>query len=343
MDIEGIFEEARLKRASDLHLRAGMPPVMRIDGDLEPLAMEVLSNEVIDSIIGGMLSTQQLNLFEQGQEVDLSTCVGGSRCRVNVFRHSRGVGVVFRLIPQEISSLQALGMPEVVSKVLSRGKGLVLVTGPTGSGKSTTLAAMIDHLNKERAGHIVTVEDPIEFVHTSKRALITQREVGGHTVSFSAALRAVLREDPDVIMVGELRDLETIQLALTAAETGHLVLATLHTASAAKTVDRIIDVFPAEQQAQVRAMFAESLEAVISQRLIKRVGGGRVAAVEVLIGTTAVRHLIREGKSHQLYSVMQTSHQLGMQTMERHLAELVTRVGELFTPVCSANSPLDRG
>lgn len=343
MDIEGIFEEARLKRASDLHLRAGMPPVMRIDGDLEPLAMEVLSNEVIDSIIGGMLTTQQLNLFEQGQEVDLSTCVGGSRCRVNVFRHSRGVGVVFRLIPQEISSLQALEMPEVVSKVLSRGKGLVLVTGPTGSGKSTTLAAMIDHLNKERAGHIVTVEDPIEFVHTSKRALITQREVGGHTASFSAALRAVLREDPDVIMVGELRDLETIQLALTAAETGHLVLATLHTASAAKTVDRIIDVFPAEQQAQVRAMFAESLEAVISQRLIKRVGGGRVAAVEVLIGTTAVRHLIREGKSHQLYSVMQTSHQLGMQTMERHLAELVTRVGELFTPVCSANSPLDRG
>ena len=343
MDIEGIFEEARLKRASDLHLRAGMPPVMRIDGDLEPLAMEVLSNEVIDSIIGGMLTTQQLNLFEQGQEVDLSTCVGGSRCRVNVFRHSRGVGVVFRLIPQEISSLQALEMPEVVSKVLSRGKGLVLVTGPTGSGKSTTLAALIDHLNKERAGHIVTVEDPIEFVHTSKRALITQREVGGHTASFSAALRAVLREDPDVIMVGELRDLETIQLALTAAETGHLVLATLHTASAAKTVDRIIDVFPAEQQAQVRAMFAESLEAVISQRLIKRVGGGRVAAVEVLIGTTAVRHLIREGKSHQLYSVMQTSHQLGMQTMERHLAELVTRVGELFTPVCSANSPLDRG
>ena len=343
MDIEGIFEEARLKRASDLHLRAGMPPVMRIDGDLEPLAMEVLSNEVIDSIIGGMLSTQQLNLFEQGQEVDLSTCVGGSRCRVNVFRHSRGVGVVFRLIPQEISSLQALGMPEVVSKVLSRGKGLVLVTGPTGSGKSTTLAAMIDHLNKERAGHIVTVEDPIEFVHTSKRALITQREVGGHTVSFSAALRSALREDPDVIMVGELRDLETIQLALTAAETGHLVLATLHTASAAKTVDRIIDVFPAEQQAQVRAMFAESIEAVISQRLIKRVGGGRVAALEVLIGTTAVRHLIREGKSHQLYSVMQTSHQLGMQTMERHLAELATRVGELFTPVCSANSPLDRG
>lgn len=327
MYIEGIFEVARLKRASDLHLRAGMPPVMRIDGDLEPLAMEVLSNEVIDSIIGGMLSTQQLNLFEQGQEVDLSTCVGGSRCRVNVFRHSRGVGVVFRLIPQEISSLQALEMPEVVSKVLSRGKGLVLVTGPTGSGKSTTLAAMIDHLNKERAGHIVTVEDPIEFVHTSKRALITQREVGGHTVSFSAALRAALREDPDVIMVGELRDLETIQLALTAAETGHLVLATLHTASAAKTVDRIIDVFPAEQQAQVRAMFAESLEAVISQRLIKRVGGGRVAAVEVLIGTTAVRHLIREGKLHQLYSVMQTSHQLGMQTMERHLAELATRVG----------------
>ena len=343
MDIEGIFEEARLKRASDLHLRAGMPPVMRIDGDLEPLAMEVLSNEVIDSIIGGMLTTQQLNLFEQGQEVDLSTCVGGSRCRVNVFRHSRGVGVVFRLIPQEISSLQALEMPEVVSKILSRGKGLVLVTGPTGSGKSTTLAAMIDHLNKERAGHIVTVEDPIEFVHTSKRALITQREVGGHTASFSAALRAVLREDPDVIMVGELRDLETIQLALTAAETGHLVLATLHTASAAKTVDRIIDVFPAEKQAQVRAMFAESIEAVISQRLIKRGGGGRVAAVEVLIGTTAVRHLIREGKSHQLYSVMQTSHQLGMQTMERHLAELVTRVGELFTPVCSANSPLDRG
>ena len=327
MDIEGIFEVARLKRASDLHLRAGMPPIMRIDGDLEPLAMEALSNEVIDSIIGGMLSTQQLNLFEQGQEVDLSTCVGGGRCRVNVFRHSRGVGVVFRLIPQEFSSLQALEMPEVVSKILSRGKGLVLVTGPTGSGKSTTLAAMIDHLNKERAGHIVTVEDPIEFVHTSKRALITQREVGGHTVSFSAALRSALREDPDVIMVGELRDLETIQLALTAAETGHLVLATLHTASAAKTVDRIIDVFPAEQQAQVRAMFAESLEAVISQRLIKRVGGGRVAALEVLIGTTAVRHLIREGKSHQLYSVMQTSHQLGMQTMERHLAELSTRVG----------------
>ena len=203
----------------------------------------------------------------------------------------------------------------------------MLVTGPTGSGKSTTLAAMIDHLNKERAGHIVTVEDPIEFVHTSKRALITQREVGGHTVSFSAALRSALREDPDVIMVGELRDLETIQLALTAAETGHLVLATLHTASAAKTVDRIIDVFPAEQQAQVRAMFAESLEAVISQRLIKRAGGGRVAAIEVLIGTTAVRHLIREGKSHQLYSVIQTSHQLGMQTMERHLAELSTRVG----------------
>jgi twitching motility protein PilT len=272
------------------------------------------------------MGDSQRKHFEEFNDIDFSMQLGEiARFRVNVFRQNRGLGGVFRKIPTKILSLGELNMPPVLADLSRKEKGLVLVTGPTGSGKSTTLAGMIDLINSELEGHILTIEDPIEFVHKSKKCLVNQREVGPHTQSFNNALRAALREDPDIVLVGEMRDLETIQLALTAAETGHLVFGTLHTSSAPKTVDRIIDVFPPNQQAQVRAMLSESVQAIVTQTLCKKVGGGRVAALEILIGTTAVRNLIREGKIHQIPSVMQTSQGIGMQTLEMHLRELVDR------------------
>jgi twitching motility protein PilT len=293
---------------------------------MKKIKVPPLTSEQTHAMIYDIMGDSQRKHFEEKSDIDFSMQVGDiARFRVNVFRQNRGVGAVFRKIPTKIATLEELGMPPVLADLSRKEKGLVLVTGPTGSGKSTTLAAMINLINEELEGHILTVEDPIEFIHRSKKCLINQREVGPHTQSFNNALRAALREDPDIILVGELRDLETIQLALTAAETGHLVFGTLHTSSAPKTVDRIIDVFPPNQQAQIRAMFAESLQAVVTQTLCKKVGGGRVAGLEIMLGNTAVRNLIREGKIHQLPSVLQTSQNVGMQTLEMHLRELVER------------------
>lgn len=326
MDITSLLQFAYQQDASDLHISAGEPPMIRVHGDVKKIKAPPLTPEQTFSLIYDIMGDAQRKIFEERSDLDFSIEIKDTaRFRVNVFRQQRGLGAVFRKIPTQILSLAQLDMPQILADISRREKGLVLVTGPTGSGKSTTLAGMIDLINDELEGHILTVEDPIEFVHRTKKCLINQREVGPHTQSFSNALRAALREDPDIILVGEMRDLETIQLALTAAETGHLVFGTLHTSSAPKTVDRIIDVFPPEQQAQVRAMFAESIQAVITQTLCKKVGGGRVAALEILIGSTAVRNLIREGKIHQIPSVMQTSQSIGMQTLDMHLRELVGR------------------
>jgi twitching motility protein PilT len=326
MDITQLLQFAYQQDASDLHISAGEPPMIRVHGDMKKIKVPPLTTEQTHAMIYDIMGDSQRKHFEEHSDIDFSMQVGDiARFRVNVFRQNRGVGAVFRKIPTKIATLEELGMPQVLADLSRKEKGLVLVTGPTGSGKSTTLAAMINLVNEELEGHILTVEDPIEFIHRSKKCLVNQREVGPHTHSFNNALRAALREDPDIILVGELRDLETIQLALTAAETGHLVFGTLHTSSAPKTVDRIIDVFPPNQQAQVRAMFAESLQAVVTQTLCKKVGGGRVACLEIMLGTTAVRNLIREGKIHQLPSVLQTSQNVGMQTMEMHLRELVER------------------
>ncbi len=300
--------------------------MIRVHGEMKRVDTPALSTEQAQAMIYDMMNDSQRKIFEEFSDIDFSMQLGDvSRFRVNIFRQNRGLGAVFRAIPTTIRTLTELGMPPVMSSIAQREKGLVLVTGPTGSGKSTTLASMIDLINQTLEGHILTVEDPIEFVHQSKRCLVNQREVGSHTQSFGNALRAALREDPDIILVGEMRDLETIHLALTAAETGHLVFGTLHTSSAPKTVDRIIDVFPADQQGQVRAMFAESIQAIVTQTLCKKVGGGRIAALEVLIGTPAVKNLIREGKIHQLPGVMQTSQGVGMQTLEMSLRELLDR------------------
>jgi twitching motility protein PilT len=300
--------------------------MVRIHGDLKKLDYPPLTREEVHSMVYDIMSDNQRRVFEESHEIDFSFEMGQvARFRVNVFLQRRGEGAVFRTIPTKILTLEQLGMPPLLRQLCDKEKGLVLVTGPTGSGKSTTLAGMIDFLNNTFEGHILTVEDPIEFVHESKKCLVNQRELGPHTYSFAAALRAALREDPDIILVGEMRDLETIQLALTAAETGHLVFGTLHTSSAPKTVDRIIDVFPPNQQSQIRAQFAESVEAVITQTLLKKKGGGRVAALEIMTGTTAVRNLIREGKIHQIPGTMQVSQKDGMQTMDMALVELVTR------------------
>lgn len=326
MDIAQLLQFAYQQDASDLHISAGEPPMIRVHGDVKKIKAPALTPEQTHAMLYDIMGDAQRKIFEEYNDIDFSMQLGEvARFRVNVFRQNRGLGGVFRKIPTKILSLQDLNMPATLADVSRKEKGLVLVTGPTGSGKSTTLAAMIDLINEELEGHILTIEDPIEFVHRTKRCLVNQREVGPHTNSFNNALRAALREDPDIILVGEMRDLETIQLALTAAETGHLVFGTLHTSSAPKTVDRIIDVFPPNQQAQVRAMLAESVQAIITQTLCKKVGGGRVAALEILMGTTAVRNLIREGKIHQLPSVMQTSQNVGMQTLEMHLRELVDR------------------
>jgi len=324
MDISQLLHFAHQHDASDLHISAGEPPMVRIHGDVKRIKAPPLTSEQTHSMIYDIMNDAQRRVFEERSDIDFSMQLGEvARFRVNVFRQNRGLGGVFRKIPTKILSLEDLHMPQVLTDISRKEKGLVLVTGPTGSGKSTTLAGMIDLINSELEGHILTIEDPIEFVHRPKKCLINQREVGPHTQSFSNALRAALREDPDIILIGEMRDLETIQLALTAAETGHLVFGTLHTSSAPKTVDRVIDVFPPNQQAQVRAMFAESIQAIITQTLCKKIGGGRAAALEILMGTTAVRNLIREGKIHQLPGVMQTSQNVGMQTLEMHLKELV--------------------
>ena len=326
MDISQLLQFSYQQDASDLHISAGEPPMIRVHGDMKKIKMPPLTPEQTHAMVYDIMGDGQRKLFEEHSDIDFSMTLGEiARFRVNVFRQNRGVGAVFRKIPTKVLTLEELGMPTSLAEISRREKGLVLVTGPTGSGKSTTLAGMINLINEELEGHILTVEDPIEFVHKTKKCLINQREVGPHTKSFSNALRAALREDPDIILVGEMRDLETIQLALTAAETGHLVFGTLHTSSAPKTVDRIIDVFPPNQQAQVRAMFAESIQAIVTQTLCKKIGGGRVPALEILMGTTAVRNLIREGKIHQIPSVMQTSQGAGMQTLEMHLRELVEK------------------
>jgi twitching motility protein PilT len=326
MDITQLLTFTVNEGASDLHLSSGEPPMLRIHGDIKRLDHPPLSRDEVHNMAFDVMSDSHRRLFQEKLDIDFSFELGDiARFRVNVFVQRKGEGAVFRTIPTQVVTLDQLGMPPILKEVCKRERGLVLVTGPTGSGKSTTLAGMVDFINENWECHILTVEDPIEFVHTPKKSLINQREVGTHTQSFAAALRSALREDPDVILVGEMRDLETISLALTAAETGHLVFGTLHTSSAPKTVDRVIDAFPAGQQNQVRAMFSESLEAIVTQTLCKKKGGGRVAACEILVGVPAVRNLIREGKIHQIPSTMQTGQKLGMQTLDMSLQDLVAR------------------
>jgi twitching motility protein PilT len=324
MDVADLLAFSVKNAASDLHLSAGLPPMIRVDGDIRRVNVPPLDNKTVHNMLYDIMSDKQRKDFEEFYETDFSFEIQGlARFRVNVFNHNRGVGGVFRTIPSNILTLEDLGAPEVFKTISNHPRGLVLVTGPTGSGKSTTLAAMLDYKNENEFGHILTVEDPIEFVHQSKKCLINQREVHRDTLGFNEALRSALREDPDVILVGEMRDPETIGLALTAAETGHLVFGTLHTSSAAKTIDRIIDVFPAAEKEMVRSMLSESLQAVISQTLLKKVGGGRVAAHEIMVGTPAIRNLIRENKIPQMYSAIQTGQALGMQTLDQNLIELV--------------------
>ncbi len=324
MDITELLAFSAKQKASDLHLSAGLPPMIRVDGDIRRLNVPAMEDREVRKLIYDIMADRQRRDYEEFYETDFSFEVPGvSRFRVNVFNHARGAGAVFRTIPTEVLTFEDLGLGSVFRQLSMLPRGLVLVTGPTGSGKSTTLAAMIDYINDNRYEHILTIEDPVEFVHRSKRCLVNQREVHRDTLGFAPALRSALREDPDVILVGELRDLETIRLALTAAETGHLVFGTLHTTSAAKTIDRIIDVFPGDEKSMVRSMLSESLQAVISQALLKRVGGGRVAAHEILIATAAVRNLVREDKVAQIYSAIQTGGNLGMQTLDASLAKLV--------------------
>lgn len=324
MEVTRLLTFAVKNRASDIHLSSGEPPLLRIDGDIKKLDHPPMTKEEVHTLLYDIMNENQRKTFEERRELDFSFELGDiGRFRVNVFMHRQGEAAAFRIIPTAIPSMEQLGLPPIIRDLCGREQGLVLVTGPAGCGKSTTLAAMIEHLNNTLEGHIITIEDPIEFVHKSRKCLIHQRELGSHTYSFVNALRSALREDPDVILVGEMRDLETIQLALTAAETGHLVLSTLHSPSAPQTVDRVIDVFPAAQQAQIRTQFADSMEAIITQRLLKKKGGGRALALEILKGTPAVRNLIREKKTHQLPSVMQVGQKEGMQTMDMALLELV--------------------
>ncbi|AYG10339.1 type IV pilus twitching motility protein PilT [Pseudomonas fluorescens] len=326
MDITELLAASVSQGASDLHLSAGLAPRMRVDGEVLPLDWPVLSATQVADLLSPILHKHQQKDFETSLETDFSFDLPGvARFRANVFCQHRGLGAVFRAIPSRVQSLEALGLGDIFRRIAELPRGLVLVTGATGSGKSTTLAAMVDYLNSTRQQHILTLEDPIEFVHEPRKALISQRQVHRDTHSFSTALRSALREDPDVILVGELRDLETIRLALTASETGHLVFGTLHTSSAAKTVDRLVDVFPAGEKAMVRSMLSESLQAVVSQVLLKKVGGGRVAAHEIMLGTPAIRNLIREDKVAQLYSAIQTGGALGMKTLDMSLKGLVSQ------------------
>ena len=327
MDISELLAFSVKNKASDLHLSAGLPPMLRVHGDVRRLNVDALEHKEVHRMIYDIMNDGQRKVYEERLEIDFSFSIPGlSRFRVNAYNQERGASAVFRTIPSKILTLEELNTPKIFADFALKPRGLVLVTGPTGSGKSTTLAAMVNHLNENEHGHILTIKDPIEFVHDSKKCLINQREVGPHTHSFSNALRSALREDPDCILVGELRDLETIRLALSAAETGHLVFGTLHTSSAAKTIDRIVDVFPAEEKEMVRAMLSESLQAVISQTLLKtKDGSGRVAAHEIMVGTPAIRNLIREAKIAQMYSAIQTGSNVGMQTLDQNLTDLVRR------------------
>ena len=326
VEIDQLLTFAVKNKASDLHLSSGVPPMIRVDGDIKRINMPEMSHKEVHSMIYDIMNDKQRKAFEEFFETDFSFEIPDlARFRVNAFNQSRGAGAVFRTIPATILTLEDLAAPKIFKDISMYPRGIVLVTGPTGSGKSTTLAAMIDYINDNRPDHILTIEDPIEFVHESRRCLINQREVHRDTLGFNEALRSALREDPDVILVGELRDLETIRLALTAAETGHLVFGTLHTSSAAKTVDRIVDVFPAGEKDMVRSMLSESLRAVISQTLLKKNGGGRIAAHEIMIGTAAIRNLIREGKIAQMYSAIQTGHGVGMQTLDQCLQDLLAK------------------
>ena len=326
MDIAELLAFTVKYNASDLHLSAGLPPMIRVDGDIRRVNVPVMEHQEVHAMIYDIMNDKQRRDYEEFLEVDFSFELPGlARFRVNAFNQDRGAAAVFRTIPSKVLTMEELGCPRVFQDICDNPRGLVLVTGPTGSGKSTTLAAMMDYKNNTEYGHILTIEDPIEFVHQSKKCLVNQREVHKNTLGFSEALRSALREDPDIILVGELRDLETIRLAMTAAETGHLVFGTLHTSSAAKTIDRIIDVFPAGEKPMVRSMLSESLRAVISQTLLKQIGGGRTACHEIMIGTPAIRNLIREDKVAQMYSAIQTGQSHGMQTLDQALQEAVRK------------------
>ena len=324
MDLTELLAFSVKEGASDLHISAGLPPIIRIDGDVRRINLPPMDHRQVYSLIDEIMNDKQRRDYEEFLETDFSFDIPGvARFWVNVFNQNRGSAAVFRTIPSQVLTLEQLGMGDIFRKVSLLPRGLVLVTGPTGSGKSTSLAAMVDYINENRYDHILTIEDPIEFVHQSKKCLINQREVHRDTMGFGEALRSALREDPDVVLVGEMRDLETIRLALTAAETGHLVFGTLHTTSAAKTIDRVVDVFPEGEKPIVRSTLSESLQAVISQTLVKKIGGGRVAAHEIMIGTAAIRNLIREDKVAQMYSAIQTGGGLGMQTLDQSLQNLV--------------------
>jgi len=326
MDITELLAFSAKQGASDLHLSAGLPPMIRVDGDVRRINLPPMEHKEVHRLIYDIMNDRQRKDFEEFLETDFSFEVPGvARFRVNAFTQNRGSGAVFRTIPSKVLTLEELGMGQVFRDISLKPRGLVLVTGPTGSGKSTSLAAMIDYINDNKYDHILTIEDPIEFVHESKKCLVNQREVHRDTHGFNEALRSALREDPDIILVGELRDLETIRLALTAAETGHLVFGTLHTTSAAKTIDRVVDVFPAQEKSMVRSMLSESLQAVISQTLLKKTGGGRIAAHEIMIGTPAIRNLIREDKIAQMYSAIQTGGTHGMTTLDQTLTDLLAR------------------
>ncbi len=326
MDIAELLTFSVKNGASDLHLSAGLPPMIRVDGDMRKVNVPALDHKTVHGLVYDIMNDKQRKDYEEFLETDFSFEIPDlARFRVNAFNHNRGAGAVFRTIPSDILSLEDLGTPQIFKDISDTPRGLVLVTGPTGSGKSTTLAAMIDYINSLQYAHILTIEDPIEFVHQSKKCLLNQREVHRDTLGFNEALRSALREDPDIILVGEMRDLETIRLALTAAETGHLVFGTLHTTSAAKTIDRVIDVFPAAEKTMVRSMLSESLRAVIAQTLMKKVGGGRIAAWEIMIGTPAIRNLIREDKVAQMYSAIQTGNAMGMTTLDQYLQDILSK------------------